>query len=217
MQPLTERILESGLVNRVFSDSQLKRMLKGSEASRYGLVNRAVKAGEVHRIRRGLYVLDNKYRKVPLHPFALTQALEPGSYVSLETALSFHGWIPEGVYTIASILPGRKAKEYQHEKYGHFTFHSLATNEGCFLELVKREKIDDQTMLIAKPLRALFDLVCLRKLEWQGMGWLVDGMRIELEQLRKTTAAEILILKEVYKHKRVKTFLEEFSRELGND
>jgi len=72
-------------------------------------------------------------------------------------------------------------------------------------------------MLIAKPLRALFDLVCLRKLEWQGMGWLVDGMRIELEQLRKTTAAEILILKEVYKHKRVKTFLEEFSRELGND
>jgi len=86
MQPLTERIMGSGLVNRVFFDSQLKRMLKGSEASRYGLVNRAVKAGEVHRIRRGLYVLDNKYRKVPLHPFALAQALEPGSYVSLETA-----------------------------------------------------------------------------------------------------------------------------------
>jgi hypothetical protein len=191
--------------------------LGGSEARRYGLVNRALKAGELLRVKRGLYVLANKYRGYPLHPFALAQTLVPGSYVSLETALAYHGWIPEGVYTTASILPGRKFKEFQHEGLGYFTFHPLATNKGYFLELVERLKINEQTMLMAEPIRALMDLVCLRKMKWQGLGWLVEGLRIDPDYLRKITNADIRILKEVYKHKQVKEFLDALTREPGND
>lgn len=217
MQSLTEQIIETNLVNRVFNDVQLSRVLGGSEARRYGLVNRALKAGELHRIKRGLYVLDNKFRDYRMHPFALAQLIEPGSYISLETALSHHGWIPEAVYTVASIHPGRKTRTYEHEKLGSFTFHPLAINKTCFLELVGRLKIDEQTMLVAEPIRALMDLVCLRKMKWQGLGWLVEGLRIDLENLRKITNAEIRILKEVYKHKNMKMFLDALARELGND
>jgi len=217
MKPLTEKIIESQLVNRIFSDAELSRLAGGSEARRYGLVNRALSAGELLRVKRGLYVLPNKYRDYPLHPFALAQALAPGSYVSLETVLSYHGWIPEAVYTTASILPGRKSQSYDHEKLGSFTFHPLATNKGYFLELVERLKIEQQTMLVAKPARALMDLVCLRKKEWQGMDWLTEGLRIEYEYLRTITSADIRILKLVYKHKRMQDFLENLSRESGND
>jgi hypothetical protein len=217
MKSLTEKIIETDQVNRVFSDTQLKRMLGGSDARRYGLVNRALKVGELHRVKRALYVLDNKYRDFPLHPFALAQMMEPGSYVSLETALAHHGWIPEAVYTTASILPGRKSKNYEHEKLGNFTFHPLAIETGYFLELVLRQQVDEQTMLIAKPIRALMDLVCLRKKEWQGMDWLVEGMRIDYDYLRTINSAEIRILKLVYKQKSVKNFLDKLSRELGND
>jgi len=217
MKALTEKIIESQLVNRVFTDTELGRVLGGSEARRYGLVNRALKAGELHRVKRGMYILDNKYRDYPVHPFALAQALFPGSYVSLETALSHHGWIPEAVYTTASILPGRKSRNYDHEKLGSFTFHPLATNKGYFLELVERLKIEKQTMLVAKPARALMDLVCLRKKEWQGMDWLTEGLRIEYEYLRTITSADIRILKLVYKQKRMENFLVNLSRELGND
>ena len=160
MKVLTEKIMETDLVNRVFNDLQLGRKLGGSDARRYGLVNRALKAGELHRVKRGLYVLDNKYRDYPLHPFALAQVLVPGSYVSLETALAHHGWIPEAVYTTASIAPGRKSKDYNHEKLGSLSFHPLAINKGHFLELVERLKIDGQSMMVAKPVRALMDLVC---------------------------------------------------------
>ena len=97
MQSLTEKIIDMNQANRVLNDMQLRRMLGGGNARRYGLVNRALKMGELHRLNRGLYVLDNKYRDYPLHPFALAQALMPGSYVSFETALSHHGWIPEAV------------------------------------------------------------------------------------------------------------------------
>ncbi len=217
MQSLTEKIIDSTQANRVLNDVQLRRMLGLSDASRYGLVNRALKAGELHRLKRGLYVLDSKYRNYPLHPFTLAQSLIPGSYVSLETALAHHGWIPEAVYTTASILAGTKSKQYEHEDFGSFTFNPLAIETGYFLELVLRKQVDVQTMLIAKPFRALMDLVCLRKKEWQGIDWLVEGMRIDMEYLRTINSAEIRTLKLVYKQKRVKKFLEELSRELGND
>lgn len=217
MKALTEKIIDTDYANRVFTDSQLKRMLAGSDARRYGLVNRAVKVGELHRIRRGMYVLDDKYRDFPLHPYSLAQMMAPGSYVSLETALAHHGWIPEAVFTIASILPGRKSKKYEHETFGSFSFHSLAIERGYFLEFVLRQQLDGQTMLVAKPIRALIDLVCLRKKEWQGLDWLVEGMRIDYEYLRTVNSAEIGILKQVYKQKRVKHFLDALARELGND
>jgi hypothetical protein len=86
MMSLTEKIIETDQADRLFNDKQLRRLLGGSDARRYGLVNRALKANELHRIKRGLYALDNKYRKHSLHPFSLAQMMEPGSYVSLETA-----------------------------------------------------------------------------------------------------------------------------------
>jgi hypothetical protein len=217
MKSLTEKIIETDHANRVFNDAQLRRLLAGSDASRYGLVNRALKVGELHKLKRGLYILDNKYRDHPSHPFALAQTLQPGSYVSLETALAHHGWIPEAVFTTASILPGRKSKNYNHEKLGDFTFHPLAIQRGYFLELVLRQQVNEQTMLIAKPFRALMDLICYRKKEWQGIDWLVEGMRIDYEYLRTINSSEVRTLKLVYKQKRVKLFLDHLSKELGND
>lgn len=49
---------------------------------------------------------------------------------------------------------------------------------GCFLELVSRVKIEDQIMLVAKPFRALMDLVCLREVEWKGIDWLVAVFKV---------------------------------------
>lgn len=153
MQSLTQILTKEGLRNKVITDSHLKRLLDGSDQRRYHLVNRAIKAGELVRLRSGLYVLASELRENASHPYALAQMLVPGSYVSLESALSFHGWIPEAVYTTTSIVPGRKAKKYSHEQFGQFTFNPLAIQQGYFLELVNRIQVDKQTFLVAKPAR----------------------------------------------------------------
>lgn len=215
MQTLTEQLLEEGLNDRVLTDIQLGRLISGSSQRRYNLVNRAMKAGELIRLRRGLYLLPNKYRSQPCHPYVLAQRLVSGSYVSLETALAFHGWIPEAVYTIASVVPGRKSKEFNYELLGRFTFHPLAIQTGYFLELVERVPLGEQAVLMARPVRALLDLVCLKKMDWQGLAWLVQGMRIDEVMLNKVTGAELGILKQVYKHKRVKDFIAELEIALG--
>lgn len=98
MQTLAQKLIEQGLENRVLTEKQLARVLKGSRQRRYGLVNRALKAGELHRLSRGRYLLADRFRDYPGHPFALAQALVPGSYVSFETAFAHHGWIPEAVW-----------------------------------------------------------------------------------------------------------------------
>jgi predicted transcriptional regulator of viral defense system len=217
VQTLTEELIVRNLASRVLSDVQLSRVVVGTDQRRYHLVNRATKAGELHRLQRGLYVLDSKYRDSPPHPFALAQALGPGSYVSFETALAHHGWIPEAVRTVASVTPGRKSSAHEHSIFGSFSFYPLAIQAGYFLELVERLQIQQQTMLVARPIRALMDLVCLRKVEWQGMAWILAGLRIDPDALRSVTSADFRTLELIYKQKRVRTFLKSFARELGHD
>lgn len=217
MQTLTELVIQHQLADRVLSDGQVRHIVHGSDQRRHHLVSRAMAAGELVRLRRGRYVLTNSLRSRPAHPFALAQAFHPGSYVSFESALAFHGWIPEAVRSVASVTPGRKSHAYQHETFGGFSFHPLALKPGSFLVLVERRVLSEQTALLASPERALMDLICLCKLEWQGMDWLVDGMRIDEAHLRSITGAQIRALIDVYSHKRVQNFLTCLARELGND
>jgi len=217
MQTLTERVIEQGLANRILSERQLERVIGGRPARRYGLVNRALKAKELVRVRRGLYLVAQRYRTEPTHPFAVAQALEPLSYVSFETALSYHGWIPESVGTTASVVPGRKSSSIEHPVLGSFTFHPLALDRGHFLELIERQMLGAQIALVARPIRALMDLICLRKLEWQGLTWLTEGMRIEERYLQSVTRAELETLLQVYKQTRPKSFLSALAKVLHLD
>jgi len=217
MQAVTKLLIEQNLADRFIRSRQLVRLVDGTAKRRYGLVNRAIKAGELVQIQRGLYMLPGQYRSHPAHPFALAQAIVPGSYISFETALAYHGWIPEKVFSTASVLPGRQSRQYENKDLGVFSFHPLAIHRGYFLELVSRRLIDGQVMLVAEPCRALMDLICLRKTKWQGIEWLVEGLRIDSRALGSITRENIQTLQQVYKHKRMQSFFSSLSQELGID
>jgi hypothetical protein len=217
MKAVTKIISEQGLADRFIRASRLDQLIAGSAKRRYGLVNRAMKSGELVRLQRGLYVLSDRYRSQPCHSFAVAQALAPGSYISFETALAYHGWIPERVFVTASVVPGRKSRRYENEKMGIFSFYPLALQTGSILELVKRITVDGQVVLVAEPCRALMDLVYLRKIVWKGMDWLLEGFRIDFDVLGTLTRKDIDTLELVYKHKRMKSFLASFRRELNID
>ena len=217
MQTLVQKLIDQGLENRVLTEKQLARVLEGSQQRRYGLVNRALNAGELHRLSRGRYLLAERFRDYPGHPFALAQTFVQGSYVSFETALAYHGWIPEAVYTTSCVTPARKTLVFESKKFGRFSFHPLAVNKDRFLELVQRVQITQQTMLVAEPIRALMDLVCLRKTQWQGLEWLLEGLRIDLEHLESIKQSDMDTLMLVYKQKRVKAFLNSLARAFNHD
>jgi len=102
MQQLTEIALEKAGAG-VFTRPEVACWVGGSPNRQFGLLRRALKAGEVVRIHRGLYCLATKYLRQKIDPLVLSQRIYGPSYISLETALSHHGWIPEAVYAITSV------------------------------------------------------------------------------------------------------------------
>lgn len=210
MSSLAEQVSAVGLGDRIFSERQLGEALGGSDARRYGLVNRALKDGSLVRIKRGIYVLARSYRDDLVHPFAAAQALIPGSYVSFETALAHHGWIPEAVFVTANVTPARKTLQFDTTGFGSFKYHPLAIADYRFLTRVERVHLGKLAAFIAQPLRAIMDLVALRKVEWSDLDWLTSGLRIDEEMLLAATRKDFAALKPVYKHKRVHDFLAAF-------
>ena len=207
MQALTEKLLFHPYRERILDETQLAHLMGGTSARRYGLTNRALQAGELQRLMRGLYVLPQRFRQTRLHPFVIAQRLYPTSYVSFETALAWHGWIPEAVHTVASVTPGRKTLQYQPDGFGLFTYHPMALHKGYFLVQVARIELEGQAALLANPLRALLDWACFHKQPWQGLAFLQDSLRIESESLARITAADITNLRYVYKHQAVQHWL----------
>ncbi len=203
MQTLTEKLIVAGLTQRVLSQAQLARLVDGTPQRRYNLVNRAMQHGELLQLRRGLYVLAPHLQKTLPHPFVLAQALQPGSYVSMESALSFHGWIPESVPVTMSVLPGRRRLVINHNELGMYHFYPLALERGQFLQAVDRHTFAGQSTLVAHPLRALLDIVCLRKLEAADMKTLAASMRIDADLLEQIEPAIWETMKKIYLHKRV--------------
>ena len=70
-------------------------------------LSRWVKTGKIYQLRRGLYSIAPTYQKSTPHPFLVANHLQKASYVSLQSALSYFGLIPEVVNTITSVSTGR--------------------------------------------------------------------------------------------------------------
>ena len=135
MQTLTEKLIQANTAGRVINQGQVARLLDGSPQSRYNLVNRALKAGELVRLRRGLYMLSSTVTGRAPHPFVIAQGLVPGSYVSMETALAWHGLIPEAVPVTLSVVPGRRSLNVRHETAGMYRFVPLAISFGALIDI----------------------------------------------------------------------------------
>jgi predicted transcriptional regulator of viral defense system len=120
-------------------------------------LSRWVKSGRLLQLRRGLYSLAPMWRKVEPHPFLVANRLQPGSFVSLQSALAFHGVIPEHVPVVTSVGPGRP--ETVHNPLGAFQFNHLAGS--LFFGYSRMEVATRQFAFVASPEKALLDLIHL--------------------------------------------------------
>lgn len=214
MTTLKDQIIEAGFANHILTDVDLDNLLDGTSAVRYGLVNKAIKKEEIIQIRRGLYLLADRYRQKKLSKFFLASRIVPHSYISLESALSYHGWIPEYVSTVTSVLACGRTKKFI-TFFGEFIFYQLPVNEYEFFTGVTRmEEISEEPFLLASPLRALADYVYIKKIDWQGMSYLMDSLRIEIEQLMQINPDHFIEIKRIYRSKRVLNFLDNLKKEI---
>jgi predicted transcriptional regulator of viral defense system len=118
-------------------------------------LSRWVKYGRLIQLRRRLYALAPVWRKVEPHPFLIANRLQRGSYVSAQSALAFHGMIPEHVPVVTSLGPGRP--ETLRNPLGSFQFNHLARN--LLYGYSQIEIAPRQLAFVASPEKALLDLI----------------------------------------------------------
>ncbi|MDO8806325.1 MAG: hypothetical protein Q7R35_18065 [Elusimicrobiota bacterium] len=185
MQNLTEKVFKLAPPGGLFNETVISNLFSGSSSgARALLVHRACQAGEILRLKPGLFTLGPPYRKSEPHPFVLAGVLHSPSHISLESALAHHGLIPEAVYQVSSVTVGR-SREFS-TPLGVFSFRRVpARAPRAGVEAV--EVARNAWAFIASPLRAIADAVYLNKdITWSrnGLGYLTESLRIEEDDLR---------------------------------
>lgn len=213
MQAATEKIIEAGFTDKLLDEVDLARLFKGSAPRRYGLVNKALKHSELIRLSKGLYLLSEKYSTEKWSHLTFANHIVPYSYVSLESALAYYGWIPEQVKTVFSIIPSGHSRSFTN-KYGEYSYERIPTRQYEFLTGVVSEIVGSQLCLIASPLRALADYVYLRKLENTGIYFFLESLRIDYADFANIQLEDIQQLQVVYRSERVIDFLKKLTEKL---
>lgn len=116
---------------------------------------RLEEAGEVIRLKKGLYVVNPDITEKPINEFLIANHLYGPSYVSMQSALRYYGLIPERVYEITSITTGLH-KEFIN-KVASFTYiHCREEYYNIGIEIIKD---NGQQFIMASPEKALCDLM----------------------------------------------------------
>ena len=113
-------------------------------------LSRMVKNGECFSITKGLYETDRN-----VSAYLLAGSIYGPSYISFDYALSYHGLIPEAVYTVTCATFEKKKKKCYETPFGTFTYRDVPS--AVFpLELALIQE-GDYFYRIANPEKALCD------------------------------------------------------------
>jgi hypothetical protein len=219
MQRMTETVLEKSKTG-TFTLMELGRWVGGTPNRQFALLKRALKSGEVIRVHRGLYCLAPKYLRRKPDPLVFAQWIHGPSYISLETALSYHGWIPEAVYAITSATMDR-AREFE-TPVGHFSYKRIP-QKIFYSEVTRIEKQDGnepgiragESFLMASPLKALADYVYAHRLDWASAGPVIKSLRVDESSLARINLETIEPLIDNYFSRRVQRFLKGLRKDLN--
>jgi predicted transcriptional regulator of viral defense system len=130
------------------------------------------------RIRKGLFVVSPEISKCAISRELIANHLYGPSYISLESALSYHKLIPERVYTIRSVT-AKRAKQFT-TPLGTFDYRTVP--EKYFSIGIQQQQNENQsTFLMATPEKALCDMVMLS-----------SGLRLQSVKAVKTYIEESL-------------------------
>ena len=157
-------------------------------------LSRMVKKGECFQITKGLYETDRT-----VSPHLLAGSIYGPSYISFEYALSYHGMIPEAVYTVTCASFDKKKKKRYETPFGVFTYRDVPSE--AFPLFVELHQEGDYWYRIATPEKAICDeLYCKSPVgNLNGLAeMLFDDLRIDESELKKIKLETIIELSKKY-------------------
>jgi predicted transcriptional regulator of viral defense system len=141
-------------------------------------VTALLRRGDIIRVKKGIYVFGDGLRRRPYSRELLANLVYGPSFVSLDSALSFHGLIPERIESLTSVTTKRPRSF--NTPVGTFIYRQ--SPRSSFHIGIDRREEGEVAFLIATPERALADKI--RDERGAGQRTRADMARYLLEDLR---------------------------------
>jgi predicted transcriptional regulator of viral defense system len=119
------------------------------------------RAGKIVPLRRGMYVLAERYRRTAVQPAELAGTMYRPSYLSGPWALSYYGLIPEGVPVFTSVTT-RSPKRFDNV-FGSYLYRHVQLSLFFGYSPVD---LGGRLVSVASPEKALVDYWYLEAGEW---------------------------------------------------
>jgi hypothetical protein len=161
-------------------------------------ISRYLRNGDLIRVKKGLYVFGESYRQNLISLEVLANLIYGPSYLSLEYALSFYGFIPERVECLTSMTT-QKNKLF-HTPLGVFSYQHIALHkyrEG----LVQQTRDGRRYFIMASPEKAILDVLDQHPPFSQLndlLEFLCHDLRIEESYLKKLSIPSLTKLTKIY-------------------
>lgn len=157
------------------------------------------------RVKKGLYVFGEDYRRDPYSREILANLVFGPSYISLEYALQYYGMIPERIEAVTSVTTGRSRKFIT--PVGAFTYRMIplpAFQPGMDMVDIG----DGRTFLIAVPEKALADKIHADRgvviaSQKDISGYLLDDLRLDPGFLKKMDPDRMEIYAQCYGSRKI--------------
>jgi predicted transcriptional regulator of viral defense system len=118
--------------------------------------SRWIKKGLITRLRRGVYSFP-EYKSKPNFNFFVANRIYRPSYISLHSALSFYGLIPESIFQATSVTT-LKTEKFEND-FGMFVYRTIG--EKMMFGYIAKKLDDEKHFLMASPEKAIVDLLYL--------------------------------------------------------
>lgn len=168
-------------------------------------VTKLLRKSAVVRVKKGIYVFGEVYRRRPYSRELLANMAYGPSYISLEYALQHHGLMPERVDALTSVTTGG-SREF-HTPLGLFSYRQVP--EAAFRVGFRRvEEAGEIAYLLAVPEKALADKVQADRgmallTQADVAGYLTESLRMEESDLSKMNSGWMEELAQRYRSRRL--------------
>jgi predicted transcriptional regulator of viral defense system len=133
---------------RLFTAREFRQVTgSGAVAAKFLLI-RYTRRGLLRRLKRGLYALSSRMPS----KWGIANRLYKPSYISLVSALSYYGFIPESVYAVTSITT-KSTREFEADG----TAYAYRTVKSGAFGGYKGVELGEETVLLAEKEKALAD------------------------------------------------------------
>jgi predicted transcriptional regulator of viral defense system len=170
-------------------------------------IGRLLKNGEIIRVKKGLYVFGEMWRKESISLEVAANLIYGPSCVSFEYALFRYGMIADRAVAVTSLTIGR-ARKFE-TPLGIFQYRSIDKNKFS-VGIDYQEIHGNEGFFIASREKALADLVSRIKVSLSLSDfryYLIEEMRIDEDSLRSLDKRKMEEIASIYQNKHVDKLL----------